>query len=318
MIVDIGAYRDGARIATPTLNEVPGWLDQDGVFVWIGLRMPSRDELEQVSEQFALKGLDIDAALAPHDRPVLTSAGGCSWLVLRTARYHEDADTVQLGELSMLYDEKFVITMRYGQASPLTGVRGILEAQPERLRRGSTTVVSAIIGQVIEDYSPALDGLEYDVLEAENDVFDGGSQPPIRRLYLLKRQILQLLVVGDAVQEPLARLMRAVPVEERGELQLALDQLDRVANRTRTLSDLVTTAINANLTLVSIQQNEDMRRISAWVAMAAVPTLLAGLYGMNFDSMPELRWRFGYPFALLLMAATVLILYRLFRRSRWL
>ena len=210
------------------------------------------------------------------------------------------------------------VSIRYGQASPLTGVRAQLEAQPQRLRRGSSTVLSAVIGQVIDDYGPALDGLESDVLEAENDVFDGGSQPPIRRLYLLKRQILQLLVVGDAVQDPLARVMRNLDEAERGELQLALDQLARVGNRTRTLSDLVTTAINANLTLVSIQQNEDMRRISAWVAMAAVPTLLAGLYGMNFDQMPELHWRFGYVFALVLMASAVLALYRLFRRSGWL
>ena len=318
MIVDIGAYRDGARVATPALHEVPEWLREDGVFLWAGLRMPSREELTTVSEQFGLAGLDIDAALAPHDRPVLTSAGGCGWLVLRTARYLEETDLVQLGELSVLYDERFVITIRYGQASPLTGVRAQLEAQPQRLRRGSSTVLSAVIGQVIDDYGPALDGLEYDVLEAENDVFDGGSQPPIRRLYLLKRQILQLLVVGDAVQDPLARVMRNLDEAERGELQLALDQLARVGNRTRTLSDLVTTAINANLTLVSIQQNEDMRRISAWVAMAAVPTLLAGLYGMNFDQMPELHWRFGYVFALVLMASAVLALYRLFRRSGWL
>lgn len=318
MIVDHGAYRDGVRIASPSLAEVPHWLAQPDTFVWLGLRMPSRDEVKNVSQMFGLDALDIDGALEPHDRPVLTAVGDAHWLVLRTARYVEAAESVQLGELSVLYGERFVITIRYGQASPLSNLRKTLEDDSLTLRQGAHTVVAAIVGQIVDDYGAALDGLEQDVLQAEGDVFDGGSQPPIRRLYLLKRQILQLLVVSDAVQQPLARVLRSVSDEERADFQLAMDQLDRVGHRTRILSDLVTTAINANLTLVSIQQNEDMRRISAWVAIAAVLTLVAGLYGMNFDHMPELHWRYGYPFAVFLMLSAAVILYRLFRRSHWL
>ncbi|MGE0729150.1 MAG: magnesium and cobalt transport protein CorA, partial [Acidimicrobiia bacterium] len=281
------------------------------------LRMPSDEELTWACGAL---GLDLDPAeaRAPHDRPVLTRLDGAWWLVLRTARYEDSSERLRLGELSVLFGERFVATIRYGHATPLDGLRRELEADGERLADGAASVLAAIIEQVLEDYDRALDGFEGDVLEAEQDVFDVGRRPPVRRLYFLKRQLLQLLVVTEALQEPLRRIARRIDPRAADDMANCLDRLDRVARRTRTLSDLVTTAIDVNFTQVSLQQNEDMRRISAWVAIAAVPTMMAGIYGMNFDHMPELHWYYGYPLAMATMAGACLGLYRVFRRSGWL
>ena len=325
MIVDCAAYVDGVRVTDRLeLDEVGKWIADPKAFVWLGLRMPTRDEVSKVAEVCGMDDLDVDDAIAPHDRPVLTNAGHASWLVLRTGEYHDQLEKVLLGELSVLFTPQFIVTVRYGQASPLDGVRRELEGDDENdlLCEGVAGVVAAIVRRVVDDYRPMLDGFEKDVLESEQQVFADTRTRPVRRLYELKRQILELLVIVDALQDPLERLTRTNPhlraplVQE--ELQLADDQLARIVRRIGTLSDLVTTAIDTNLTQVSLQQNEDMRRISAWVAIAAVPTAIAGIYGMNFDDMPELRWDYGYPAVLLFTAGICLLLYRAFRKSGWL
>ena len=324
MIVDCAAYVKGKRVTTETLSlaEVPRWLENPEAFVWLGLRMPDALEMTRAAETLGLRDLDCDAAVSPHDRPVLTDAGDATWLVLRTAEYNDKLESVLVGELSVLFTARFVVTVRYGQASPLDGVRHDLETDPEQLRLGVAAVLAAIVRRVVDDYRPALDGFERDVLEVEREVFAETRRRPVERLYHLKRQVLELLVVIDALYDPLARVARTSPLMQipdvQNELQLAIDQLGRVVTRTRTLSDLITTAIDANLTQVSLQQNEDMRRISAWVAIAAVPTAIAGIYGMNFEELPELKWDYGYPAVLLLMATICGLLYRAFRRSGWL
>lgn len=325
MIVDCAAYRDGRRVTDRplTLAEVRPYLSMDdGTFVWLGLRMPDAAQMRQAAETFRLDDLDCDAAVAPHDRPVLTRAGDATWLLLRTSEYNDKLEQVMLGELSVIFTERFVISVRYGQASPLDGVRRELEGEPDELGHGTAAVVAAIVRRVVDDYRPTLDGFERDVLEAEHEVFGDSRRRPVERLYQLKRQVLDLLVVVDALYDPLARMSRTRGLMQsqhvQTELQLANDELGRIVTRTRTLSDLITTAIDATLTQVSLQQNEDMRRISAWVAIAAIPTMIAGIYGMNFKEFPELEWDFGYPAILLVMAGACVLLYRAFRRSGWL
>ncbi len=323
MIVDCAAYVNGKRVTgTLSLAEVPEWLEKPEAFVWLGLRMPDVHEMTSAAHAFGLYDLDCNAAVAPHDRPVVTDTGDATWLVLRTAEYNDKLEAVMLGELTVLYTDRFVVTVRYGHASPLDGVRRELEHDPEELSVGAGAVLSSIVLRVVDDYRPALDGFERDVLEVERDVFADTRSRPVKRLYLLKRQVLDLLVVIDALHDPLTRIARTSALAQQPEvhnrLQLAIDQLSRVVTRTGTLSDLITTAIDANLTQVSLQQNEDMRKISAWVAIAAVPTAIAGIYGMNFKELPELEWDFGYPAVLLLMATICLFLYRAFRRSGWL
>jgi magnesium transporter len=323
VIVDCAAYADGARVtSTIDLAEVGDWLDHPGHFVWLGLRMPDRDEMAKVADVFGLDDLDIDAAVAPHDRPVVDIAGDATWLVLRTAQYHSRLRQLMLGELTVLFTEAFVITIRYGQASPLDGVRRELEQDSERLAFGAGAAVAAIVERVVDDYRPALDGFERDVLDVENEVFADTRSRPVKRLYDLKRQILELLVITDALLDPITRVTRTcavlTPPNVHDQMVLVRDQIDRITTRTRTLSDLITTAIDANLTQVSLQQNEDMRKISAWAAIALVPTMIAGIYGMNFEHMPELRSEIGYPAVLLGMGLVCYLLYRAFRRSGWL
>jgi magnesium transporter len=258
--------------------------------------------------------------MAPHERPVLARQPHLRWLVLRTAIYSDALERVSLGELSVLLGDRFVITIRHGQASPLQGLRHELEADPDRLQLGPAAVFAEIVNQVVDDYRPALDGFERDAVEVETQVFEQLRDRPVKRLYLLKRQVRELGIAIEALHEPLARLIRENgPCRSvRDELQQALDQLDRTVQRTHSLSDLLTSALDANMAQVSMQQNEDMRKISAWVAIAAVPTMVAGLYGMNFEHMPELGWRLGYPLVLGIIITACVLLHRQFRRAGWL
>jgi magnesium transporter len=224
--------------------------------------------------------------------------------------------------MTLLVAPRSITSIRHGQASQLAPVRRALERDRERLRLGPMAVLTAVVEQVINDYGPALDGFENDVIEAELDVFSDIHHQPVERLYRLKREVRRTLVAFDALQDPLKRLIRAIgktiPEELLADLNEAADQLDRAVTRANSLSGLLDAALTASLTQISVQQNNDMRKISAWVAMAAVPTMIAGIYGMNFDSMPELQARFGYPLVLGVMGGTIAVLYRFFKRSGWL
>jgi magnesium transporter len=322
VIVDAAAYLDGKRqTGSLGLDELAGWLDRTDAFVWVGLRMPSREEVAQAFGALGLPASEVDAALTDHRRPVLSRCGDAHWLVLRTARYDDVVEQVYLGELSLLVGERFVLSVRHGQASPLNGLRDELERQPDVLTAGPAVVAARIVHQVIDDYAPALDGFENDAIEVERAVFgDARGRQPIQRLYQLKREVRRLLLVFDALTDPLARFAatESLGLPATVLLRENLENLRRVSQRTHALDDLLTSALGAAMAQVSMQQNEDMRRISAWVAIAAVPTMMAGVYGMNFDHMPELSWRFGYPLAVGLMAGVCGALYRVFRRSGWL
>jgi magnesium transporter len=323
MIVDCAAYEAGVRrTGRLDIRELPAWLGRPGTFVWIGLRMPNADELRATLAALGATDIDIDETLAAHARPVLSIEGDHIHLVLRSAHYNDPLELVTLGEVTVLACPAWVVTIRFGQASPLDRVRRELEADPSALQIGVPAVVARVIDRIVDDYGPALDGFEHDVVEAERDVFDEHSRDPTRRLYALKRQVRELLVTLSGLDDPLHRLIRTqtsswcAPAVH--DLQESADQLARVVQRASTLSDLLTSALDANLTQVSLRQNDDMRRISAWIAIAAIPTMVAGIYGMNFEHLPELEWRYGYPLILGLMAVACGLLYRRFRRSGWL
>jgi magnesium transporter len=291
-------------------------------FVWLGLRMPDEAELEQSLDALGFVGVSASEVLTPHRRPVLVVEGPVIHIVLRTAAYEDRSETIELGEMTLLVTARAVISIRHGQASQLSAVRASLEADPDRLRLGPLAVVTAVIGLVIDDYGPALDGFEYDAIEVEQDVFSDVSRQPVQRLYKLKREVRRMLVAIDSLQDPLTRLVRVrapqLPHALLADLNEASDQLDRAVTRAHSLSGLLDAALTASLTQISVRQNDDMRKISAWVAMAAVPTMVAGLYGMNFEHMPELDWAFGYPAVVGATALVVALLYRRFKRSGWL
>ena len=337
VIIDCAAYIDGMRFevdhAPASLcrwepDVLPAQIDGSATasgqraFLWLGFRVPDELELQEACSALNLDEVSPREILTPHERPVLTLDGPTVQLVLRTARYDDLEETIALGEMTLIVAPKSIVSIRHGQASELASVRTALERDPDRLRLGPMAVLTAVIGRVVGDYGPALDGFEHDVVEAELDVFADIHHQPVERLYRLKREVRRTLVAFDALQDPLNRLTRAlnkqIPAELIADLNEAADQLDRAVTRATSLSGLLDAALTASLTQITVQQNNDMRKISAWVAMAAVPTMIAGIYGMNFESMPELDARFGYPVVLGVMAATVIVLYRFFKRSGWL
>lgn len=322
VMIDCAAYVDGHRRdfdpATMTLADLP---TGDG-FVWLGLRMPDEAELQQAMAALNITEVIASDVLRPHARPVLTVEGSTVQVVLRTASYDDSSEAIVLGEMTLLVGHRAVVSIRHGHASKLSSARAALEADPDRLRLGPSAVVAAVVNVVIDGYAPALDGFENDVIEVERDVFSDSNRQPVRRLYKLKREVRRMIVAIDSLDDPLARLIRVrgsqLPVPIVDDLNEAADQLDRAVTRAHSLSGLLDAALTASLTQISVRQNDDMRKISAWVAMAAVPTMVAGIYGMNFEHMPELGWTFGYPAALSVTGLSLALLYRQFKRSDWL
>jgi len=320
--IDCAAYVDGQRREfDPETMTIDDPIVADG-FVWLGLRMPDEDELARSMAALAITGVVASEILTPHARPVLAVDGTTVQIVLRTAAYEDRNETIALGEMTLLMTPRAVISIRHGQASQLTSARTALEHDPERLRLGPSSVIAAVVNVVIDGYGPAIDGFENDAIEVERDVFSDSNRQPVQRLYKLKREVRRMLVAIDSLDDPLARLIRVrgpqMPRPIFDDLNEAADQLDRAVTRAHSLSGLLDAALTASLTQISVRQNDDMRKISAWVAMAAIPTMVAGIYGMNFDEMPELHWRFGYPAVLASTAAAVALLYRQFKKSGWL
>jgi magnesium transporter len=320
--IDCAAYVDGCRREfDPDTMSIDDPVVDDG-FVWLGLRMPDEAELDRALSSLGITGVAASEVLKPHTRPVLTVEGQTVQIVLRTAAYEDRNETIALGEMTVLSSPRAVISIRHGHASQLSSTRAALERDPERLRLGPSSVVAAVVNVVIDDYGPALDGFENDAIEVERDVFSDSHGQPVRRLYKLKREVRRMLVAIDSLDDPLARLIRVrgphLPRPVLDDLNEAADQLDRAVTRAHSLSGLLDAALTASLTQISVRQNDDMRKISAWVAMAAVPTMVAGIYGMNFEEMPELEWTFGYPAVISLTAIVVALLYRRFKKSGWL
>ena len=321
-MIDCAAYVDGQRREfDPGTMTIVDPVVGDG-FVWLGLRMPDEAELQLGMDALGIRGESAADVLRPHTRPVLTVDGPVVRLVLRTAAYDDRSELIELGEMSLLVGPNAVISIRHGQTGQLSSARAALEADPDRLRLGPAGVVATVVNVVIDGYGPAIDGFENDVIEVERDVFSGGNRPPVQRLYKLKREVRRMIVAIDSLDDPLARLIRVLgpqmPPTVLHELHEAADQLDRAVTRAHSLSGLLDAALTASLTQITVQQNDDMRKISAWVAMAAVPTMIAGIYGMNFDHMPELEWTLGYPTVLAFTATVVTLLYRRFKQSGWL
>ncbi|MGH9232078.1 MAG: magnesium and cobalt transport protein CorA [Acidimicrobiales bacterium] len=325
MIVDCALYTAGRR--RPGQLRLEDALEScragDDTFVWIGLHEPTQDEFDRVSAEFELHPLAVEDAIKAHQRSKLEHYGDCLFLVFKTARYDDEAEAIEFAEILMFAGDRFVITVRHGTASALTPVRRELEADPDRLALGPIAVVHAILDRVVDDYRPVLDGLDHDIVEIEGQVFSPERGDPAMRIYKLRRQVLDMYRNVEPLIEPLERMQTGKHPFGAAEVELGPyfrdihDHLRREVARIEIQRDLLSEVLNVNLTRVSVQQNEDMRRISGWVAIAAVPTMLAGLWGMNFEHMPELDEWWGYPLALLIMAGTALFLFRWLRRRHW-
>jgi magnesium transporter len=322
VIVDCAVYEDGRRNGDVPLKDACEASRKEGAFAWIGMYEPTEQEFESIRVEFSLHALAVEDAIESHQRPKLEVYDDMVFLVLKTARYVDPKEVVKIGEIMIFLGEDYIITVRHGDPSPLDSVRRGLEADPDLLKHGPGAVLHAIVDRVVDDYGPAIAGLENDVVEVEEEVFTPDRDNPAERIYRLKREVLAFLRATVPLIDPVARLSKGdygqVHPEVRAYFRDVNDHLVRARDQLEGINDLLTSVLDANLTQVSVRQNEDMRKISAWVAMAAVPTLIAGIYGMNFDQMPELRWGVGYPAALLLMASIVGFLYWRFKRAGWL
>jgi magnesium transporter len=325
MIVDCAIYEDGERRAGDLDVAQAARAAGDGstpAFAWLGVHEPTPEEFDAVRREFDLHELAVEDAVEAHERPKLEVYGETLFVVLKTLRYIDSEEVIRSGEIMLFVNPAFVITVRHGDASDLHPVREAIEKRPDLLRCGPGAILHAVIDRVVDDYEPAVQGIEVDIQQVEEQVFSDAGGNPAQRIYRLEREVLEMQRAVVPLAAPVDRLARGhfdlVSPEMRDYFRDVHDHLLRVAGRVEGFRDLLSSALQANLTQVTVRQNADMRRISAWVAILAVPTMIAGIYGMNFRYMPELSWRFGYPAVLLVIVVVCAALYRAFRRAGWL
>ena len=324
MIVDCAVYESGTRVAAfSDLEKAARAAEEPDAFVWIGLFEPTVEEFDDVSRHFSLHPLAVEDAIHASQRPKLERYDETLFMVLRPARYVDSEEVIELSQLMIFVGPHFLVTVRHGVNNIGAEVRKAVESDPERAKWGPRGLLHAFVDRVVDDYAVVLKGLHDDVVEIERQVFSDERANHAERIFKLKREVLEFRAAIEPLDEPLAHLsagrhLHGSPSPLAEYFRDVHDHLQRVAERVEAIDSLLTSALNANLAQVSMRQNEDMRKISAYVALFAVPTMIAGIYGMNFEHMPELGWLFGYPFALALMAAGCLFLFRMFKRSGWL
>jgi magnesium transporter len=326
VIVDSAHYKDGVRQHEQalTLEEAsklrgaPG----TGEFVWIGLHDPDPGDLQKLESLFGLHELAIEDAGQAHQRPKIEDYDDDAFIVLKTAHYHEDREIVHFGEINLFAGPGYVISIRHGPGSELAPARKRLEARPDLVRLGAASAIWAVLDKVVDDYIPVVDAIEDDIEEVEKDVFDDDIPAPTARIYNLKREVIEFHRAVAPLLSPLEALEEGgyerISEELRDFFRDVADHARRVDEQVNGQRELLTSVLQANLSLVSVNQNETVKKISAIFGIIAVPTFVASVYGMNFDNMPELHWHYGYAYALGLMALCVVALVVFFRKIDWL
>ena len=336
-IVDNAIYVGGVRGATThSLEETFETLHERGGMAWIGLYRPTPDEIRAVAEEFSLHHLAVEDALHGHQRPKLERYGDVLFVVLRPARYLDAPEEVEFGELHLFVGRNFAVTIRHAESPDLGRVRKRLEQNPALLGLGTESILYAVIDQVVDEYVPVVNGLQNDIDEIEDQLF-GGDPAVSRRIYELLREVIEFQRATRPLVEVVAGLEAgfqkySVDVELQRNLRDVADHVQRVVERADAFRVLLQNALTLHATIVaqaqndemrrltesSLQQNDEVKKISSWAAILFAPTLVGTVYGMNFDYMPELDWPLGYPFALGLMAAMGVGLYVAFKRRGWL
>ncbi len=324
MIVDNALYRGGARVTVPDegLHRHHRYSCAPGEFQWIGVHDPSAEELHRLADAFELHPLAIEDAGEEHQRPKIEQYGDVLFVVLKTLRYIDDLDAVETGEINMFVGPDFVITIRHGDGTDLRSARADLERRAGVLNHGPFAVMYAVCDRVVDEYEYVGSELETDVAEVEESIFAPTRSNDSERIYALKRELAEVRRAVLPLREPIRRFASAsiegLTEDKATYFRDVADHLHRVYEVVDTLDTLLSNAFQAYVAQIQVQQNEDMRKISAGAALVVVPTLIAGVYGMNFDQMPELAWRYGYAYALGFMVITASLLFVLFKRSNWL
>ena len=336
-IVDNAIYVDGVRTENPqTLSETFELMRARGGMSWIGLYRPSEQEIREVADEFGIHALVVEDALSGHQRSKLERYGDVLFMVLRPARYLDESEEVEFGEVHVLVGPDFVVTIRHAESPDLARVRKRLESDPTLLQHGPEAVLYAILDEVVDEYTPVLAGLENDIDEIESQLFVEDVDAT-QRIYELGREVIEFQRATQPLSGMLDGLLRGsekyqVDEELQRYLRDVLDHTLRVADRATTFRTVLDNALTVESTIVARRQNDEMRRmtevsikqndevkkISGWAAILFAPTLVGTIYGMNFDHMPELHWVLGYPMAVGLMVAMGFGLYWIFKRKGWL
>ena len=326
MIVDRAIYREGRRTGEPDeLSELHAACRNGDAIAWLGLYEPDHEEFEEVARTFELHELACEDAVKAHQRPKLERYGDTLLIVLRPARYVDETETVEFGEVEIFVGPQFVITVRHGEAPGLGRVRKRLEERPDLLARGPIAIVYGLLDHVVDGYEPVVAGLENDIDEIEDEVFSG-SPTVSRRIYQLTREVIEFQRATAPLETMVGRLMQesGIDEEQRRYLRDVQDHALRAQEQAQAFRAHLETILSVNLTLetktlseVSLAQNEQVKTISAWAAILFAPTLVGTIYGMNFEHMPELGWRLGYPFSIALMVSVSAALYVIFKRRGW-
>jgi magnesium transporter len=326
VIVDSAVYRKGQRLPVDcpvqdydALKAAAAEGEHD--FVWVGLYEPSQPELDEIAQAFGLHPLAVEDAVVAHQRPKLELYEGSLFLTLKTLWYVDEDDAVETGEINLFVGHDFVVTVRHGRGSQLKDARHSLEEQQQVLSHGPSAVVYAVCDTVVDGYLAVMEELQIDVDEVETSVFSTERTNDSVRIYTLKRELAEVRRAVLPLKEPMRRFtVGAVPgiLPDAGPFfRDVADHLSLAGEQIDTLDSLLSTAFEAHTARIQVQQNDDMRKISAGAALIVVPTLIAGIYGMNFEHMPELTWTFGYPFALLLMGGVGAVMWAWFKKSGW-
>lgn len=330
-VVNCVTYKDGVRIPGDgdLFETVERVRRSDHGFVWLGLHEPTVEEFAGVAELFDLHPLAVEDAVEAHQRPKLERYGDTLFAVFKTVCYveHQEltatSEVVNTGEIMVFVGPAFVITVRHGRHGSLGPLREELETEPDQLAKGPGAVLHAVADHVVDEYLHVTNAVQEDIDQVEADVFaENGARADPGRIYQLKRELLELkravTPLDRPIQELATRPVRAIDPEIQAYFRDVSDHLLRAIEQIAASDELLNSILQAHLAQVSVAQNEDMRRITAWAALIAVPTMVTGVYGMNFTYMPELRWRFGYPLVLVVIAVACVALYRGFKRNGWL
>ena len=323
MVVNCAAYADGCRVRNIPIEDISEVLKEPGQFVWVGLHEPDEMLLRQVQAEFGLHDLAVEDALRAHQRPKLEEYGEGLFIVLRTARLEEGDGHIALGETHVFMGPHYLVSVRHGASLSYAEVRARCETTPHLLRKGPGFVLYALMDFVVDHYFPIVDQLEDRLDSIEEEIFSGQpDRAAIERIYDLKRDLLVAKRAVSPLVDICNRLMRfdlaTIPEDTRPYFRDVYDHAIRINEAIDTLRELVTSALEAKLSLISVEQSDITKQLAAWAAIIAVPTMIAGVYGMNFEFMPELTWRYGYFSVVAVMLSACGFLYWRFKHSGWL
>ncbi len=322
MLINCVAYQEGKKLADISVDEISDYVARPDTFVWVALRDPTDAQLETMQQEFGLHDLAVEDARHGHQRPKVEEYGDILFAVLHTVEFNA-TDELMVGEVSIFVGRNFVLSVRNRSTQPLLGVRERAEQEPHLLRHGAGFVFYAILDAVVDRYFPILEALEEELESIEGQIFVRGSaRANIEQLYELKARIMVVRHAVVPAMESVSKLWSGrVPSVCEGSREYFRDVYDHLVRINGTLDALretIGTAIQVNLSMVAIEESETTKRLAAWAGIFAVATAFAGLWGMNFEFMPELKWKYGYPLALGAITLTCVLLYRKFKRVGWL